>query len=122
ARHVLVSRVFRETGFFFSSRRRHAGLVSDWSADVCSSDPTLVSLEGRRFSARCVPEFDLAVLAAAGDAAIGRDGEGQDRALVTEIGRASCRERVGGGEGAGSLKGGTHAEGRQGGRRRELRA
>src|SRR5262249_57718923 len=24
--------------FFFSSRRRHARLVSDWSSDVCSSD------------------------------------------------------------------------------------
>src|SRR5258706_10933900 len=26
--------------FFFSSRRRHTKLVSDWSSDVCSSDPT----------------------------------------------------------------------------------
>ena len=25
-------------GFFFSSRRRHTKLVSDWSSDVCSSD------------------------------------------------------------------------------------
>src|ERR1019366_10655199 len=24
--------------YFFSSRRRHTGLVSDWSSDVCSSD------------------------------------------------------------------------------------
>src|SRR5438093_2094895 len=24
--------------FFFSSRRRHTSLVSDWSSDVCSSD------------------------------------------------------------------------------------
>src|SRR5262249_59184267 len=29
--------------FFFSSRRRHTRLVSDWSSDVCSSD-----LEPRR--------------------------------------------------------------------------
>src|SRR5437016_12472017 len=29
--------------FFFSSRRRHTRLVSDWSSDVCSSD-----LDGRR--------------------------------------------------------------------------
>src|SRR5829696_195851 len=30
----------REAGFlfFFSSRRRHTRLVSDWSSDVCSSD------------------------------------------------------------------------------------
>src|SRR5438046_9420935 len=26
------------SGFFFSSRRRHTRLVSDWSSDVCSSD------------------------------------------------------------------------------------
>src|SRR5262249_59695076 len=32
--------------FFFSSRRRHTRLVSDWSSDVCSSDlplPLLVN-------------------------------------------------------------------------------
>src|SRR5438093_9202183 len=31
--------------FFFSIRRRHTRLVSDWSSDVCSSDlsPTLMS-------------------------------------------------------------------------------
>src|SRR5438093_5903394 len=27
-----------QDGFFFSSRRRHTRLVSDWSSDVCSSD------------------------------------------------------------------------------------
>src|SRR5262249_58475820 len=26
------------SSFFFSSRRRHTRLVSDWSSDVCSSD------------------------------------------------------------------------------------
>src|SRR5262249_60128207 len=30
---IVESRVF-----FFSSRRRHTRLVSDWSSDVCSSD------------------------------------------------------------------------------------
>src|SRR5258706_8701168 len=33
--------------FFFSSRRRHTRLVSDWSSDVCSSD-----LNCNRFNAR----------------------------------------------------------------------
>ena len=28
--------------FFFSSRRRHTRLVSDWSSDVCSSDLGMV--------------------------------------------------------------------------------
>src|SRR5437016_3366834 len=34
---VTFRRVIR-TNFFFSSRRRHTRLVSDWSSDVCSSD------------------------------------------------------------------------------------
>src|SRR5262249_60840305 len=36
--------------FFFSSRRRHTRLVSDWSSDVCSSDLALRQrlVEGRR--------------------------------------------------------------------------
>src|ERR1019366_2718353 len=29
--------------FFFSSRRRHTRLVSDWSSDVCSSDLGLIA-------------------------------------------------------------------------------
>src|SRR5258706_1813157 len=36
--NVLVGRV---VVFFFSSRRRHTRLVSDWSSDVCSSDLTI---------------------------------------------------------------------------------
>src|SRR5262249_36911006 len=33
----------RFMSFFFSSRRRHTRLVSDWSSDVCSSDVMAVS-------------------------------------------------------------------------------
>src|SRR5438046_10274966 len=33
------------TIFFFSSRRRHTRLVSDWSSDVCSSDLDLLSIQ-----------------------------------------------------------------------------
>src|ERR1019366_6762241 len=54
ALHAYISRVFLDdavgdrkskTGaailfLFFSSRRRHTRLVSDWSSDVCSSDLT----------------------------------------------------------------------------------
>src|SRR5262249_59659217 len=32
--------------FFFSSRRRHTRLVSDWSSDVCSSDLDLIERVG----------------------------------------------------------------------------
>src|SRR5262249_56672515 len=66
--------------FFFSSRRRHTRLVSDWSADVCSSDlaPSAAGHDGRR---RALPEEG------AGER---RDDERQGGG----IGRASCRERA----------------------------
>src|SRR5215213_11290507 len=58
--------------FFFSSRRRHTRLVSDWSSDVCSSD-----LPCRRI---------------AQDPPSGPGNRPDSR--VRQIGRASCRERV----------------------------
>src|SRR5438046_3569035 len=36
--------------FFFSSRRRHTRLVSDWSSDVCSSD-LIAKFQTRSFHA-----------------------------------------------------------------------
>src|SRR5437016_6489909 len=41
--------------FFFSSRRRHTRLVSDWSSDVCSSDllDTRAGRAGRAPACRC---------------------------------------------------------------------
>src|SRR5438046_8489473 len=41
--------------FFFSSRRRHTRLVSDWSSDVCSSDLRmwLVPTSSTTFHGRC---------------------------------------------------------------------
>src|SRR5438093_1989863 len=87
--------------FFFSSRRRHTRLVSDWSSDVCSSDliavdvadcdrhaaakGRIVSEEGRLEVARNVKN---AYVWAAADSRR-RDDVG----LAVEIGRASCRER-----------------------------
>src|SRR5262249_43421062 len=38
--------------FFFSSRRRHTRLVSDWSSDVCSSDLRPTSASGTRTQCR----------------------------------------------------------------------
>src|SRR5437016_7631923 len=35
---LMLALNFRFCFFFFSSRRRHTRLVSDWSSDVCSSD------------------------------------------------------------------------------------
>src|SRR5215213_10934474 len=37
--------------FFFSSRRRHTRLVSDWSSDVCSSDLVVGPAEHERIVA-----------------------------------------------------------------------
>src|SRR5438046_10102181 len=82
--------------FFFSSRRRHTRLVSDWSSDVCSSDllgrgdPTAVFWRG--YAKRILRSLHL-------------DRPPWDRLCpvhvlsgLTEasnkIGRASCRERV----------------------------
>src|SRR5262249_59697791 len=49
--YVLLT-CFFSVCFFFSSRRRHTRLVSDWSSDVCSSD--LRSTGSPRLSgARC---------------------------------------------------------------------
>src|SRR5438093_6569320 len=52
---ILCSRFFlfrlwshHQVLFFFSSRRRHTRLVSDWSSDVCSSDLVLERLEDLR--------------------------------------------------------------------------
>src|SRR5438046_10402754 len=44
--------------FFFSSRRRHTRLVSDWSSDVCSSDLTFsaCSVHTNRRQSRAVLE------------------------------------------------------------------
>ena len=54
----------------FSSRRRHTGLVSDWSSDVCSSDLNQLHIQ-KFLSANCFGDYQ-----------------------TRQIGRASCRERV----------------------------
>src|SRR5258706_205756 len=88
---------------FFSSRRRHTRLVSDWSSDVCSSDlarAKLVAIEQRK-------EHEDAAPGDAGEdhpgvdirTALHQEADRQiklelaDR-VAGEIGRASCRERV----------------------------
>src|SRR5258706_3158838 len=67
-RMTLCSHWISYVCFFFSSRRRHTRLVSDWSSDVCSSD-----LMGRgrrktrtgdetRSTFDKTPEIDIALL------------------------------------------------------------
>src|SRR2546427_8952126 len=91
--------------FFFSSRRRHTRFDSDWSSDVCSSDlPTrTVSIRsmaaslGMFFLPQSAPARDAAidlietVLVGLGMSVLGWRVVPVD---ATEIGRASCRERV----------------------------
>src|SRR5699024_11397404 len=68
--------------FFFSSRRRHTRSKRDWSSDVCSSDLLFEYIKMPRsarmiYSKRSSPNTT--------------DSTQKTR---TEIGRASCRERV----------------------------
>src|SRR2546430_7096492 len=87
--------------FFFSSRRRHTRFDCDWSSDVCSSDLSLedgggvpASAPGRARTARQaqagVSRLMNRALAPALAAWLALTGLTD----VTEIGRASCRERV----------------------------
>src|SRR5205814_6232835 len=77
--------------FFFSSRRRHTRCLSDWSSDVCSSDlEQFFSSHARtRFHVWCRVQAYV-VRPKTTDFAIVPPQRGQ-----REIGRASCRERVG---------------------------
>src|SRR5690606_40966854 len=84
--------------FFFSSRRRHTRFSRDWSSDVCSSDLA------RAFHRSGEPEeVALGKTARGGDPLEAGPSRGQRARLVDEervdvpqeIGRASCRERVG---------------------------
>src|SRR5262249_60628876 len=111
--------------FFFSSRRRHTRLVSDWSSDVCSSDlpgaqPVVGAdqLEGQRAGR----------VEAAGDRGpvLDRDVPGRDRAGRLQDGGGQGRagladgERLGGdggrGGGVGVPAGGRERVGGGGGR------
>src|SRR2546430_4060225 len=84
--------------FFFSSRRRHTRFDCDWSSDVCSSDLFQVGTgdadlhPDRGHEEHRVP----AVAPGRGVAALPPDHPpgGTHLGLRSEIGRASCRERV----------------------------
>src|SRR5256885_7014889 len=86
--------------FFFSSRRRHTRLQGDWSSDVCSSDLVQAYLDAKNgVNPRSYSTY-LTVLGTPGASykSTWTDFFVQDswKALpnLTEIGRASCRERV----------------------------
>src|SRR5947209_10752072 len=90
--------------FFFSSRRRHTRCWRDWSSDVCSSDLPLRARHYVPKGANLRKPRPLLVFFHGGGFALG-DLDTHDapcRALcreldlhvLSEIGRASCRERV----------------------------
>src|SRR5439155_3800536 len=86
--------------FFFSSRRRHTRWPRDWSSDVCSSDLRVL---GTHFFN---PATKMRLVEIVPGPVTSRDTVKRTRALVeswrkttvlakdTQIGRASCRERV----------------------------
>src|SRR5256885_6230357 len=94
--------------FFFSSRRRHTRLQGDWSSDVCSSDLgfAVVSTDAGHtgttasFGADPQARLDHAYNAydktavAAKSLISTRYGRKPEHSYFSEIGRASCRERV----------------------------
>src|SRR5258706_12029482 len=99
---VLLSKGYPVLFFFFSSRRRHTRLVSDWSSDVCSSDLDSF-FQGADMAVKVgingYGRIGRNVLRALYES--GRQKEIQIVALndlcdsqTNEIGRASCRERV----------------------------
>src|SRR5690606_40937931 len=89
--------------FFFSSRRRHTRFSRDWSSDVCSSDLQArgCDRERRRYRQRLAEHHPHLVSSVT---LIGRRICAPGGAIFaplpivatkkTEIGRASCRERV----------------------------
>src|SRR5699024_11800114 len=93
--HTITSHYMILILFFFSSRRRHTRSKRDWSSDVCSSDLQLdiqQLREGERFAAYPPHSAPPSLLAVQGQIITGRSTD--------QIGRASCRGRVGIKEGA----------------------
>src|SRR5258706_5384637 len=56
----VMSLMVHVTVFFFSSRRRHTRLVSDWSSDVCSSDLDKLAANYAEKRARLLKILELA--------------------------------------------------------------
>src|SRR5205814_6194547 len=82
--------------FFFSSRRRHTRCLSDWSSDVCSSDlsPHVHFIFATASPvANLDPRFQLSHHHRRAQGAGPRIFLGE-RFFSSQIGRASCRERV----------------------------
>src|SRR5699024_11365267 len=90
--------------FFFSSRRRHTRSKRDWSSDVCSSDLTITVLQFKTHREVSLPITDEVMFALLDYIKNVRPkvDSANSHFLRTagphfpdsQIGRASCRERV----------------------------
>src|SRR5437016_9980766 len=87
--------------FFFSSRRRHTRLVSDWSSDVCSSDLGAPRSRCRRTSPSSSPIKPSSKRSSIARWSSTRHSVPAPFTIFSsptrwpgKIGRASCRERV----------------------------
>src|SRR5207253_4258932 len=88
--------------FFFSSRRRHTRSKRDWSSNVCSSDlpdstfKRIAASRGENHQALIVITGNYTSDKEEETKTQGKDnytGPSYTEKKVTEIGRASCRER-----------------------------
>src|SRR5258706_12154558 len=73
--------------FFFSSRRRHTRLVSDWSSDVCSSD--LLAESHANLGNALAQKGDLAEAVRAYQQALEIDSN--NPAILNNLGHAQAR-------------------------------
>src|SRR3546814_7454959 len=86
--------------FFFKQKTAYEMRISDWSSDVCSSDPTYMVINALKV-------FDIVFVVGSaetnGTEVIAERmirwffisaNDGRAAAIAVEIGRASCRERV----------------------------
>src|SRR5699024_11699859 len=86
--------------FFFSSRRRHTRSKRDWSSDVCSSDLLLSGNFGVLVTTTdedpevATEETSRRRYLNLSSATLDRHGPLEGDPDASEIGRASCRERV----------------------------
>src|SRR3546814_3591849 len=95
--------VFIECFFFFKQKTAYEMRISDWSSDVCSSDlnATPLGIRHARDAATGLAslrryfteQFDAGRIRES-DSALGRLMNHSENGALTEIGRASCRERV----------------------------